>query len=239
MSDDSSDASSDDDDLLKMEEIPGTPADGNAFAGLSAKFRQIIYQGGPGFMKFLISLTLIFTTKAGLYQVLQYYRTGFQCARTLCFQNNLSLSHKECKELCQVCQIPVILPEVRSHPQATFPLAQRVAATEIRRFLQAGSIIAYTNGLAENAGPLNKDSAEGYLARDILTTGLSLVNLLEEFHPYPLIFSSAVERLGRRLVSYEAALTRDREDRSAFYEKNLSYVGLRGVASGKSLKKLS
>lgn len=236
---DGSTNNSSDDDQEKFpeknaEHVP-SPDGEDAFALLYAKFRQVIRQGGPGFAEFLSPLTLEVTTKTELYQVLEYYRAGVQCARTLCFQNNLPLSHKECKDLFQVRQLPIVLPELRSHPQATFPLAERVAPTEIRRFLQAGSIIAYTRGLADKAGSANKDSADGYLAREILTTGLALVNVFDEFHPYQLVFSNAVERLVGRLVVHDAALALDRKERGAFYEKNLAYLGLGAVASGKSL----
>lgn len=72
-----------------------------------------------------------------------------------------------------------------------------------------------------------------------MSTGLTLVSLFDEFHPYPMIFSNAVERLVRRLIVHESALGLDRKDRGAFYEKNLLYMGLGGVASTKSLKQLA
>lgn len=77
-------------------------------------------------------------------------------------------------------QVHIVLPELRSHPQATFPLDERVAT--IQRFLQSGSIIACRRILADKAGTADKDSADAYLAREILTAGLALVNLLDEFH---------------------------------------------------------
>lgn len=146
--DGSTDNSSDDGRADPLEKGSPPVEDGDdAFACLSAKFRQVIRQGSPGFAEFLSRLTLEVTTKAELYQVLEYYRAGVQCARTLYFQNNLPMSQKECHDLCQVRQLSIFLPELRSHPQATFPLAERVAPTEICRFLQAGSIIVYTKTL--------------------------------------------------------------------------------------------
>lgn len=68
----------------------------------------------------------------------------------------------ECKDLFQVRQLSNVLSELRSHSKATLPLAKRVAPTALRRFLQAGSIIAYTRGLGDKAGPANKNSANGW-----------------------------------------------------------------------------
>lgn len=102
-----------------------------------------------------------------------------------------------------------------------------------------GSIIAYTRNLIYKAGPVNKDSVYGCLAKEILTTGLALVNLFDEYYPYPLVFSNSIEPLVRRLVVHAAALALDRKKRGAFYEKNLVYLCLGLVALSKSLKQLS
>lgn len=77
------------------------------------------------------------------------------------------------------------------------------------------------------------------MACEIMTTGLALAALFDEFHPYPLIFSTAVDRLVRRLVVHEKALEKDRKDRGGFYEKNIEFMGLGSSASKKSLKLLN
>lgn len=46
------------------------------FACLSAKCRQVIRQGCPGFAEFLSALTLEVTTEAEGYQFMEYYRAG-------------------------------------------------------------------------------------------------------------------------------------------------------------------
>lgn len=134
----STDNSSDDDpEEFPEPDLASDPgADGNnAFSCLSANIRQVFRQGGPRFADFLCTLKLEVTTKIELYQVLEYYRTGMQCIRTFCSQNKFPLSHKKCKEQCQVVQLPIFLPELRSHRQTTFLLAERVVPTEILRLL--------------------------------------------------------------------------------------------------------
>lgn len=93
--------------------------------------------------------------------------------------------------------------------------------------------------LSEKEGPVNKDSVEGYLALEIMCTGLMLVSLFDELHPYPIVFSNAVEWLVRRPVVHEKALAFVRKDRGGFYEKKIPNMGLAGAASGKSLKQLA
>lgn len=78
---------------------PSVGNGGKSCACLSAKVRQVIRQGGPRFAEFLSPLTMEVTTKVDLYHVLEYYRAGVQCVRTLCFHNNLPLSHIKCREL--------------------------------------------------------------------------------------------------------------------------------------------
>lgn len=132
-----------------------------AFACMYTKLCQVIRHGGPRFAEFLSRLTIELKKKAELYRVLEYYRAVVQRARSLCFHKKLLISHKEFYEVYQVRKIPIVLFELKSHPQATFSLAERVAPTEVRRVLQAGSTFAYKRTMADNMGPVNKDSADG------------------------------------------------------------------------------
>lgn len=118
-------------------------------------------------------------------------------------------------------------------------MTNRVGPGAIRQFLQSDSIFAYTHALAEKAGSVTKDTADGYLAREIMCTGLALASIFDECHPYPTIFVNIVERLVRRLFVHEGALALEKKDRSAFYEKNLAFMGLASATSGKSLKHMS
>lgn len=171
------------------------------FCGLSPKPLQIIkHQEGPEFSAFLKPLALQVATKADFYEALSHFRSGQQCARALCYVNNLSLSHESSEEAFQPKQIPVVLPELRAQPHLSFTLTQRVAPAEIRQFLQARAIVSYTNVLAEKAGSLTKDSADGYLDGEIMCTGFALAVISDELHPYPTIFLNVVERLVRRLM---------------------------------------
>lgn len=54
-----------------------------------------------------------------------------------------------------------------------------------------------------------------------------------------MIFLNVVERLIRRVMVHEGALALQKKDRSAFYEKKLTFMGLATVASWKSLKHLA
>lgn len=234
---DSSDGSSDDGDHDGGDgsEDEDTPE----FCGLSPKFREIIkYQGGPGFAELFKPLALQVATEAELLESLSFYRGGIKTARALCCANNLSMSHSASKDMFQPKIIPIILPELRSQPHLSFPIRERVAPVGIRHFLQSGSIAAFTTNLAERSGSVNKHPADGYMAREILCTGHTLAALFDECHPYPTVFLSAVERLVRRMLVHEAAVALDKKDRSAFYEKNLAYMGIAPATAGKSLKHL-
>lgn len=72
-----------------------------------------------------------------------------------------------------------------------------------------------------------------------MSTGFALASIFHECHPYPTIFLSIMERFARRLLVHEGALALEKKDRSAFHERNLTFMGLAAAASGKSLKQLS
>lgn len=53
------------------------------FDYLSENFCHVISQESHGFSEFIVPITLEVTTKAELFQVLEYYPGGVQCASTL------------------------------------------------------------------------------------------------------------------------------------------------------------
>ena len=58
--------------------------------------------------------------------------------------------------------------------------------------MKHGSIIPWVEALAAKAGTVDKDNANAYVAREIMTVGLSLAALLDEFHPSQIVFSAGV-----------------------------------------------
>lgn len=97
-----------------------------------------------------------------------------QCARGLCLLNNVAEKHEAEPDAFQEKQIPIVLPDLRAHPHLSMPMTQGVAPAAIRQFMQAGSVVAHTNLLAAKARSISADSADGYLAREIMSTGLAL-----------------------------------------------------------------
>ena len=91
--------------------------------------------------------------------------------------------------------------------------------------------------MARRAGSVEKDSADGYLAREIKVIGLALAALLDEFHPAHVVTSNAVERLVRRLSVLEESISVDRKERGAFYEKKLGFLGIGGSPLPRSREK--
>lgn len=69
-------------------------------------------------------------------------------------------------------------------------------------------------------------------------TGLTVTVIVEECHPFPTIFITALKRLMRHLLVHEGALALEKE-RSAFYEKNMAFMGLATATFSKSLKHLA
>lgn len=69
---------------------------------------------------------------------------------------------------------------------------------------------------------VDKDNADANLAREIMSTVLSLAAFLNEFHPNSIVFLAGVERFVGLLGFIEAALSKERNDLGGFYEKNLA-----------------
>lgn len=69
----------------------------------------------------------------------------------------------------------------------------------------SGSIVPFFEILAVRAGPVEMDTADGHLSREIMCVSLFLAAFLDDLHPHPPVYSSGIERLVRRLVLFEEA----------------------------------
>lgn len=210
-----------------------------SFGNLSHKLRQILKQGGSDFATFFEPMSLEVTTKAELYSLLNYWKEGQRVIQVMCRTNALKVSHDKNRECFQPIRAPLLRPDRRANADLSFPPEKRIATRELRRWMQKGSIIPFVETLESRAGPVDKDNSDAYLAREIKCTGMALAAFLDEFHPNPIIYSSGIERLVRRLVVIEAALEKDKKDRGAFYEKNLSFLGIGGGASPAARQELA
>lgn len=88
------------------------------------------------------------------------------------------------------------------------------------------SIMPWMTSLCAEVGQVEKDNADGYLAREIVTAGLTLASLLNEFHPAQIIYSNAMERLVRRLWVLEKSLGMDRQERGPYVLRMLGFMGI-------------
>lgn len=112
---------------------------------------------------------------------------GVEVLQSGCSSSDDSLLSKESAAIAQKMQRPLPSPPPTHRPRgiedssvSNLPF-DRTSGAEILHFLQAGSIIAYTRELVDKMGPANKDTAYGYLAREILTTDLAVINLFDGF----------------------------------------------------------
>lgn len=88
----------------------------------------------------------------------------------------------------QLVAAQVIRPDHRQNSQLTFPPAKREAITELTRWMQKGSSIPFVDGLAGKDRPIERDNAESYFAREIMSTGLNLAAFRAEIDPNPFVF---------------------------------------------------
>lgn len=89
-----------------------------------------------------------------------------------------------------------------------------------------GTIVPWLTNMCARARQIEKDNADGYLAREIVSSGLTLPSLLNEFHQAQMIYSNTVERLVRRLWVIEKSLSINRPDRGSYLVKMLGFMGL-------------
>ena len=198
------------------------------FPNLPRAFQQVLRQGGGEFQSFYYPWQLDITTQSEVNHFLKYFNEGQQLQQSMCHRANLDMDHTKFGD--KLTEIPARMrtPRWRGERQLAFPSCERIAPWVINAWLQHRSITSAVDNLAARAGSLEKDSAGGYLAREIKTVGLILADLLSEFHPVLIIFSSAVERLVSRLVVLEETLSKDPKDRYAHLESKLSFMGVGG-----------
>lgn len=149
------------------------------------------------------------------------------------------MSHEALKDLLLEKQTPIIFHNLRAQTHISFSVTQLVAPTSIRHFLQLDLIVGYTKDLAERAGPVNKDYADGYLAREILLTGMTLAAILYKCKPYLTVFLTSVASLNGRILVQADAIALEKKGRSSFYEKNLQFIEMAPTTSEKLLKRIS
>lgn len=75
--------------------------------------------------------------------------------------------------------------------------------------------------MASKSGTVEKSGSAAYLVREILTLGYTLACLLDEFHTFPIVLSTTVEWLVRRLFVIKEALKLETKDRKAYFDKRL------------------
>ena len=136
-----------------------------------------------------------------------------QVAGQICRAKGLSVLSSGCEDKLEPGTLRRIRPEERINQGVSFAATARIAPMELSRWLQHDELKTWLEGTVARAGPLHVDTQDGHFAREILSTGPVLAALMDEFHPENLLQSVAVERLVRRLVIYEEALSVDKKVR--------------------------
>lgn len=145
-------------------------------------------------------LSLQVTTKDSQYSVLESWREGKQLIHFICRSLGFKVSNDKGRRQYQKVSTPVILVDLKTANRLSFPPHKRVETKDLIRWTQKGSIVPFIENITAKVGQADKDNSDGYLAREIRCTGLALTAFLDEFHPELIVFSSAVQRLVRRLV---------------------------------------
>lgn len=200
------------------------------YAALPPRMQQLLAQGGPRFQELYKPIKYQISTYKDMEALLRYFHEGERFTWDICHSAGLTVDPKECLDLLETAVVFRIRPERRRANNLAFPPSQRRAPFELIRFMGDGSIRQWVENLAARAGNPAKDNADGYPARQILTSGLALCSLLDEFHPQVLIYGAAVERLVRHLLVLERLTMKDRADRGAFLAEKLSFMGIGGSA---------
>lgn len=78
--------------------------------------------------------------------------------------------------------------------------------------------------LAERAGKIYSATADGNRARETKLLGMCLDALLDEQHPHPTAYGSAVERMVRRMAVLEESTALPIRERGAFQAKKLAFI---------------
>ena len=201
------------------------------YKDLPRSMHKVLRQGGPSLWEMFEPRALEVTTASELVKLQRYHNKVRMIVAQLCRAKGLMETHEACAAKLETGVVRRIRPEERINQGVTFTPTSCIAPMELSRWLQHGELKTWLESTVARAGPLHLDTQEGHLARDILSTGLVLASLMDEFHPSNLIQSVAVERLVRRLVIYEKALSVDKKTRGQFLIKNLAFMGLGGGAT--------
>lgn len=197
-----------------------TPAD---FPGLLKKMQQVLRQGGQAFINILEPLQLEITTVPEMQALLKHFRSDVELTRIIARSIGLTVDPVRCMDRLQETPRYFVRPELWADPRLAFLPTQSVAPREIRRWMKNGFILPWLETLTTRFGSVERENADGHMAREILGTGLALATLLDEFHPQVSVFSSTAERLERRLVVFKRALQLKRKDRGLLIEKRLTF----------------
>lgn len=187
-------------------------------------------KSGKDFQTLFESIQDEVTDAKQLNKLLQYFNATKKLTRELCRNMGLADRPEDSLQMMELGRIYRIRPEYRSS-NLGFNALQCRAPFEIHRWMSNGSIEPWFHQLVSQISPTDGDAASGYLVREILSTGLTLSSLLNEFHPEGLSYSAAVERLARRFLVYEKAIRlpkKDRADRAEYFESQRAFMGIGG-----------
>lgn len=201
------------------------------YRDLPRSMRMILRQGAVFLWKMFEPLSLEVTTLAELNKLHRYSNKLRQVMGKVCRAKGLSVSPQDCESQLEAGTIRRVRPEERINHGVTFAATSRIAPMKLTRWLQHGELKTWLEAAVARAGSVHVDSQDGHLAREILSTGLVLASLMDEFHPENLLQSVEVERLVRRLVIYEKALSVDKKERGQYLIRHLSFMGLGGGAT--------
>ena len=190
--------------------------------------QKLVVQGGPGFKTFFEPLRLQISTTKELEGLLRYYFESERLKWDLCQTAHLDTDPDKCEGMLERPVIRRILPNRRRANNLAFAPTKRIAPFEIARFLSEGSVRSWVERLATSAGNPKRDNADGYLAKQILITGLTLACLLDECHPDQVLYLGAVERLVRALVVMEEAVEKEKTERGKYLVEMMSFLGIGG-----------
>lgn len=85
--------------------------------------------------------------------------------------------------------------------------------------------------IAARAGQVDRDTAEGHLAREIVSVGMPLAALLDEHHSHLKVYGEGVERLVRRLVTLEEDTWLLYRDLGVLFIKKIALMGFGGATA--------
>lgn len=141
--------------------------------------QQILRQGEHAFINFFERLHLDITSGPEMQALLMYYRSGVELTGIIYRINGVTKDPIRCMDRLQVTPMYFVRPEFRSDPHFSFPPTQRVAHREIQRCVKNISILPWQETMTARAGSVYRDNADGYMAREVLSTRLELATFLD------------------------------------------------------------